>query len=104
MAEWLKKEKELGIENPNHVVLSTVTATGVAHSRIVAIRVIENESLLFFTQKGTKKVSELLNNPAASMNYFFAMQQHQIILEGFAQPISDGGRPQGDAPTEICRY
>lgn len=88
MRHWLQKEKELGVEQPECAVLSTVTSTGTPHSRVVAIREIETDSLLFFTQKKTRKVAELLNNPSASMNFLFAIQQRQIILEGIATPLS----------------
>lgn len=86
--DWLTKEKSLGVEDPDCAVLATVTHTGIPHSRIVAIRKIETDSLLFFTQQKTRKVNELLNNPAASMNFVLLMQQRQITIEGIAKPLS----------------
>lgn len=86
--EWLKKEKELGVEQSDCAVLSTVTSEGIPHSRVVAIREIAEDNLVFFTQQKTRKVAELLNNPHASMNFLLAMQQRQIILEGVAKPLS----------------
>lgn len=88
MAEWLEKEKYLGVKQPNNAVLATVTSMGTPHSRVVAIREIEPNSLVFFTQKKTRKVSELLKNPVASMTFLLSMQQRQIILEGTAHPLS----------------
>jgi pyridoxamine 5'-phosphate oxidase len=86
--EWLKKEKELGVEQSDCAVLSTVTSEGIPHSRVVAIREIAEDNLVFFTQQKTRKVAELLNNPHVSMNFLLAMQQRQIILEGIAKPLS----------------
>lgn len=88
MVEWLKKESELGVEQPYCAVLATVTSTGIPHSRVVAIREIETDSLLFFTQQKTRKVNELLNNPSASMNFLLTRQERQITLEGTAIPLS----------------
>lgn len=88
LINWLNKEKELGIEQPQCAVLATCTSSGIPHSRVVAIREIEIDSLLFFTQKGTRKVIELLANPAATLNFLFAKQQRQVIIEGWAKPIS----------------
>lgn len=88
LVEWLKIEKMLGVDQPNCAVLATSTANGLPHTRVVAIREIETESLLFFTQKRTRKVNELLSNPHASMNFLLAMQQRQVILEGTAKPLS----------------
>ena len=88
LKEWLGTEKELGIKDPNCAVLSTCNGSGEPHSREVAIREIETESLLFFTQQKTRKVSELLNNPKSSLNFLFSMQNRQVILEGVAIPLS----------------
>lgn len=85
---WLAQEKESGSENPSRAILSTVTATGVPHSRVVATREIGPSSILFFTQKGTRKTVELATNPNATMTFWFAMQQRQVILEGEAHSIS----------------
>lgn len=88
MVEWLKKEKDCGIAEPDYAVLATVSPEGIPHSRVVAIREIQGDSLLFFTQKKTRKVADLANNPSACMNFFLVMQQRQISLEGIAEPIS----------------
>jgi pyridoxamine 5'-phosphate oxidase len=84
----LKQEKQLGVIEPECAVLATVTAEGNPHSRIVAIREIEKESLLFFTQRFSRKVFELQKNPNATLNFWFAMQQRQVLLEGTVNPLS----------------
>lgn len=78
----------MGIEQPDCAVLSTVTSEGFPHSRVVAIREICVDSLVFFTQQKTRKVAELTNNPHAVINFLLTMQQRQIILEGIAKPLS----------------
>lgn len=90
MADWLAQEAKSGSVNPDRAVLSTVTSAGIPHSRVVAIKAIEDESesVLFFTQRGTRKFVELTENPQVSMTFWFAMQQRQIILEGVAKPLS----------------
>ncbi|ASQ46498.1 pyridoxine/pyridoxamine 5'-phosphate oxidase [Legionella clemsonensis] len=84
--EWFNQEKELGLEV--NTVLSTISPTGFPHSRVVAIREIKNGSLIFFTQRKTRKVADLLSNPAASMNFFLVMQQRQIVLEGAVELLT----------------
>ncbi|OAI48815.1 hypothetical protein AYO45_00640 [Gammaproteobacteria bacterium SCGC AG-212-F23] len=88
MNEWLSKEKALGSMNPDRVVLATATKEGIPHSRIVAIREISPEGVLFFTQKGTRKVYELHGNPKASMTLWLPMQQRQVILDGIIQILT----------------
>jgi len=88
ITDWLTNEKQLGCPSPNHAVLSTVSGNR-AHSRVIAIREIVNESVIFFTQKGTRKVEELAQNPHTSLTFWLAMSQRQIILEGEATPLSE---------------
>ena len=76
---WIAEEKQAGAKNPQHAVLSTVTADGTPDARIVAIREI-NETLIFFTQSGTKKVSEMRANPRVNLTFWFDRFQREVII------------------------
>jgi len=86
--EWLTKEKQLGSADPERVVLATAGKDNVPHSRIVAIREITEKGVLFFTQNGTGKVTQLTENPMAAMTLWLPLQQRQINLEGEALALS----------------
>lgn len=86
---WLEEEHNAGAPNPKHAVLSTATRDAVPHSRVIAIREISDKGLVFFTQKGTRKVSELNTNPIATMTFWFELLQREVIIEGEAFPLSD---------------
>lgn len=86
---WLEREKEAGAPNPNHAVLSSTAIDGAAHSRVIAVREISDEGVLFFTQKGTRKVIELKSNPRVSLVFWLELLQREVILEGNAQFLND---------------
>ncbi len=86
---WLAKEREEGAPNPNHAVLSTVSAKGAAHGRVVAIREITDEGIFFFTQKATRKVSELQSNSLVSLVFWLELMQREVIIEGVAVPLNE---------------
>lgn len=86
--EWLEKEKSLGSPNPDRVVLSTSTKNAGPHSRIVAVREINEKGILFFTQRDTRKVPELHENPHTSMVLWLPMQQRQVVIEGMAHALT----------------
>lgn len=88
MKAWIELEKMKGSENPNRIVLATTSEDNVPHSRIVAIREITNQGILFFTQRETQKVKELSINPHASMTLWLPQQQRQVILEGCVKPLT----------------
>jgi len=85
--DWLEQEKNLGSLYPNRLVLATATKDAVPHSRIVAIKEMTHESILFFTQKGTRKTLEIETNPIASATLWLPLQQREIILDGEIAPI-----------------
>ncbi len=87
--DWLAKEKTLGSVNPERAVLATATEKAIPHSRIVAIREISPEGILFFTQRGTRKVAELVANPHASMTIWLAQQQREIVMDGKIKVLSE---------------
>ncbi len=86
--QWLNKEKELGSPSPNSIVLATAGEKGIPHSRIVAIREITEQGILFFTQRGTRKVAELTENPRASMTLWLPLQQREVIIDGFVTALN----------------
>lgn len=89
MDQWIEKEKTLGSGNPDRIVLATTSQNNIPHSRVVAIREITSEGIVFFTQQRTKKVNELLQNPHASMTLWLAQQQRQVVLDGFVKALTE---------------
>ncbi|KTC96099.1 pyridoxine/pyridoxamine 5'-phosphate oxidase [Legionella erythra] len=90
LKQWLTAEQDAGAVNPQQAVLSTVASAPkpVPHARVVAVREITEEGLLFFTQTGSRKVDELMANPAAVLTFWFELHQRQISLEGQANKLS----------------
>lgn len=86
--EWLEKEKSLGSPYPNRIVLATAGQNAIPHSRVVAIREITNDSLLFFTQYGTRKTLEMKENPIASATIWLPLQQREIIIDGSIEKLA----------------
>lgn len=86
--EWLENEKQLGSGEPDRVVLATASASGIVHSRVVAIREINESGVLFFTQRSSRKASDLAENPSASMTLWLPLQQREVILDGITKALT----------------
>lgn len=86
---WLTDESQAGAPNPRQAVLATCAKNAIPHARVVAIREIDERGLLFFTQQGTRKVNELIENPSATMTFWFELFQREVIIEGSVTPLSD---------------
>ena len=90
LSHWLVQEKEKGAPNPQHAILSTVGLNeGRGPSaRVIAIREINDRGLVFFTQRGTRKVAELNQNPQAVITFWFELWQREVIIEGITTSLS----------------
>lgn len=89
LEKWIQEERDNGAPNPQQAILSTATKEGEPHSRVIAIREITPQGILFFTQKGTRKVSEITENPRVSLTFWFELMQREVILEASIYALSE---------------
>lgn len=87
--QWVLAEREAGAPNPQQAVLATATKEAIPHSRVVAVREINEKGLLFFTQRGTRKVEEMTANPRVSMTVWFELLMREVIIEGIIEALVD---------------
>lgn len=88
LMQWLDEERQAGAPDPKSAVLATVTPDAIPHSRVVAIREINDQGLLFFTQKSTRKVSEIENNPHVSLTFWLELKERQVSIDGEIELLS----------------
>ena len=86
--DWLNAETQLGSTQAMTGVLSTATINGVPHSRVVALRELDAQGALFFTQRINRKVEEIRKTPRASMVLWLPLSKREIVLEGSIEPLS----------------
>ena len=87
--QWLQDERVAGAPNPQQAVLSTATKDAVPHSRVVAMREVNDRGLLFFTQRGTRKIVEMDINPRVSMTFWFELLSREVIIEGVVEALTE---------------
>ena len=63
--KWLGQAIDSGLHDPNGMVVSTVDEHGQPYSRMVLLKNYDKNSLVFFTNYGSRKAHQLDNNPAA---------------------------------------
>ncbi len=89
LTTWLTEEHQSGAFNPWHAILATCAEGPMVHARVVALRKIDERGLLFFTQRGTKKVNELIRNPSASLVFWFELMQREVVVEGEVSALTE---------------
>ena len=99
---WIQKALELDSEDPISFVLSTVSEEGSPSSRVVLLREISEEGIVFFTNYNSSKAQDIDCNPHVSANFYWKELEKQIKVSGLAHRISsdDSDRYFSSRPRE----
>lgn len=85
---WLKQAIDSGIHDPNGMVVSTVSTDGQPSARMVLLKNYDKDSLVFFTNYGSRKAHEIENNPKVSILFPWYMLERQVAFQGIAERLS----------------
>jgi len=87
--DWIQeaKDKEAGL--PHALNLSSVSPEGQPSSRMVLLKRLSDEGLVFFTDYDGKKGQEIVNNNKAALNFWWAKTNKQIRIEGICKKVSN---------------
>ncbi len=86
---WLKDAIADQKPDPTAMVLSTIDQAGHPESRVVLLKELTPEGLIFFTNYNSKKGRQIINNQYVSVVFFWAEQERQVRIKGKAEKISD---------------
>ena len=86
--DWIQEAKEAGAGLPHALNLATVSQEGQPSSRMVLLKRLSDEGLVFFTDYEGKKGQEILNNNRVAMNFWWAKTDKQIRIEGICSKVS----------------
>lgn len=82
LSNWIEEAINAQILDPYAMMVSTVNADGEPHSRIVYLREIIENGLVFYTNYNSQKGHDLEANPKVSINFFWVEVERQVRIEG----------------------
>jgi len=85
--QWLTEAIESQVEEPTAFNLSTISKEGQPHSRIVLLKGVENDKLVFFTNYKSSKGNDLQFSPKVALNFFWPELERQVRILGNARPL-----------------
>lgn len=85
--KWFDEAVQAGISEPNAMHLATVNDQGKPSSRIVLLKGIHQQKLIFYTNYQSKKGKELEANPACALTFFWPDIERQVRIEGIAERV-----------------
>ena len=86
---WIQEAKDKGAGLPHALNLSSVSLEGQPSSRMVLLKRLSDEGLVFFTDYDGKKGQEIINNNKAAINFWWAKTNKQIRIEGVCTKVSN---------------
>jgi pyridoxamine 5'-phosphate oxidase len=85
---WMGDIIELGLPEPTAMVLATVSAAGQPRARMVLLKGHDQEGFTFFTNRTSRKASDLDEVPRASLLFPWYPIHRQVIVEGTVTRLS----------------
>jgi len=79
---WLQEYRDTGAEDSTAFAISTVSSNGDPDSRIVLLKEVRDEKLVFFTNYNSKKGRDLSRNPRAHALFFWSNLERQVRILG----------------------
>lgn len=87
-AHWFEEAEKSGILMPEALALATASTTGRPSARMVLLKSFDDNGFVFFTNYGSRKSTELEENPKASMVFHWDILQRQVRIEGTVERVS----------------
>ena len=85
---WFDQARKTDIPDPNAMVLATVSSAGKPSQRTVLLKYFDEDGFVFFTNKESRKASEIKNNPNVNLHFVWLELERQISIAGIAAPIT----------------
>ena len=89
ISEWIEEAIKLEVPLPHAMNLSTTDDIDQPSSRMVLLKSISDEGMVFYTDYESHKGQILLKNPKAALNFWWAKTDKQIRIEGVCIKTSD---------------
>ena len=100
--KWYKEAYEKNCADPHAVVVSTVGKDSQPSSRVVYMKEVLEEGMVFYTNYESQKGVELLDNPNVALLFYWDCLERQVRVNGLAEKapeeLSDdyfASRPRG---------
>src|SRR5215472_939459 len=91
---WMSDVVACGLPEPTAMVLATVSAAGQPRARMVLLKGHDDTGFTFFTNRTSRKGSDLDEVPRASLLFPWHAIHRQVIVEG---PVTQLGRAASGA-------
>jgi len=87
IAQWLREAVEKNVHEPNAMMLATIGEEGFPRTRVVYLKELLEEGLVFYTNYESEKGKAITVNPKVHALIFWPELERQISIEGYAEKV-----------------
>lgn len=85
---WLGQAVEAQLPDPTAMSVATVDENGQPYQRIVLLKHVDQQGMVFYTNLGSRKAHHLENNPRISLLFPWHMLERQVMVLGRVEKLS----------------
>ena len=85
---WMADVVSAGLPEPTAMVLATVSADQRPRARMVLLKSAESDGFTFYTNRTSRKASDLADVPRACLLFPWHALHRQVIIEGEVAPLT----------------
>lgn len=86
---WLEHAREADLVDPDAIVVATATRDGVPSARPVLARVVDDDGIVFFTNRDSRKGRQLAANPQVAATALWTPLHRCVRFEGRTESASE---------------
>jgi pyridoxamine-phosphate oxidase len=87
--EWIAGAIDRGVREPLAAALATVSADGRPSNRILLLKAVDDDGVLFYGQRDSRKGRDLAEVPYASVVLHWRETIQQLRIDGRVEPLDD---------------
>ena len=88
-SSWFDEAMASDLPDPSAMTLATATSDGHPSARVVLLKGLTVDGLVFYTNYASAKGRDLAANPRASLLFFWPELERQIRIEGVVSKVSE---------------
>jgi pyridoxamine 5'-phosphate oxidase len=86
---WLDDAIAAELPEPYAMTLATAAAGGAPGARTVLLRGVDRRGFVFHTNHGSRKATDLAENPRAALVFLWVPLQRQVVVEGEVERLAE---------------
>lgn len=87
--EWIADAWDRGVREPLAAALATVSADGRPSNRVLLLKAVEDDGVLFYGSRDSRKGRDLTAVPFASVVLYWRETIQQLRIDGRVEPLDD---------------